>query len=80
MDDTSPKWLTRATITVDELALVLEISRSTAFEAVRSGRIPSIRISERRIVVPTAPLRRMLGIVGEGESLATAQLETARAS
>jgi len=41
---------------------ILGISRSTAYAAVNDGEIPSIRLG-RRLVVPTAPLLRMLGIV-----------------
>jgi hypothetical protein len=37
------------------------LSRNAAYAAVKSGQIPSVRIGAR-IAVPTAPLRRMLGI------------------
>jgi excisionase family DNA binding protein len=47
------------TVTVEEAGDALGISRATAYEGVRSGEIPSIRIG-RRIVVPTAALRRLL--------------------
>lgn len=50
---------TRPTLSVDEVAIVLGISRSTAFAAVRSGEIPSLRFS-RRIRVPTVAVRNML--------------------
>ena len=53
--------LSQPTMTVDEAASIMKISRASAYEAVRSGEIPSIRIG-RRIVVPTAALRRMLGL------------------
>jgi excisionase family DNA binding protein len=47
------------TVSVDEAAKVLAISRGTAYEGIRTGQIPSIRIGGR-IRVPTAALRRML--------------------
>jgi excisionase family DNA binding protein len=50
-------------LTVDEVAEALGISRASAYEGVRTGAIPSIRIG-RRIVVPTAPVRRMLQLDG----------------
>ena len=49
----------RPTITVDEAAAALGIGRATAYEAVRRGEIPSIRLG-RRIVVPTAAIVRLL--------------------
>jgi hypothetical protein len=37
------------------------LSRNSAYAAVRNGQLPSVRIGAR-IAVPTAPLRRMLGL------------------
>ena len=48
------------TRTVTETAQILGISRSTAYEAVRSGQIPSIAFG-RRIVVPIAALEELIG-------------------
>ncbi len=56
----------RLTLTVEEAAEVLGISRAFAYEAARRGDIPSIRIG-RRILVPKAALNRLLS--GEEESL-----------
>jgi excisionase family DNA binding protein len=56
---TIPDPATRATLTVEEVSDALGISRASAYEGVRSGEIPSIRVG-RRIVVPTAALRRLL--------------------
>lgn len=50
---------TPLTYSVEEAALLLGISRSTAFEAVHVGQIPSIRIG-RRILVPKVAFERML--------------------
>jgi excisionase family DNA binding protein len=53
-----------AVLTVPEAARLLRISRGAAYEAVRMGQIPSVRIG-RRVLIPTALLLRMLG---EGQS------------
>jgi excisionase family DNA binding protein len=52
----------RLTLTVEEAAASLGISRASAYEAVRRGDVPSIRIG-RRILVPKAALARLLGTV-----------------
>jgi excisionase family DNA binding protein len=49
----------RATYDVEEAGRVLGIGRSAAYEAVRRGEIPSIRLG-KRVVVPRAALERML--------------------
>lgn len=46
--------------TIDETATKLGLSRATAYTLAREGRIPSIRISERRLVVPKVALEKML--------------------
>lgn len=49
----------RQTATVEEAARILGIGRNSAYEAVRQGTIPVIRIG-RRILVPLAALERLL--------------------
>ena len=49
----------RLTLTVEEAAALIGISRAFAYEAVRRGEIPSIRIG-RRVLVPRAALDRLL--------------------
>jgi excisionase family DNA binding protein len=49
----------RVTISVDEAARLLGISRTTAFQAVRSGELPAIRV-RRRILIPVAQLNALL--------------------
>jgi excisionase family DNA binding protein len=49
------------TLTVEQAAKVLGISRSTAYELVHTGDIPSLRLG-RRIVIPTARLADKLGL------------------
>lgn len=66
----------RTTLTVEEAARVLGIGRSTAYEAVRCGQIPAIRLG-RRAIVPAAWLAQQLGVsvetvvaaIGDGERL-----------
>ena len=48
------------TLTVDQTAELLGISRGLAYEAVKDGTIPSVRLG-RRILVPRDGLLRMLG-------------------
>jgi excisionase family DNA binding protein len=55
----------RLTITVDEVAEALDMSRTSAYDAVRRGEIRSLRLG-RRILVPTAPLLEMLGAGSPG--------------
>jgi excisionase family DNA binding protein len=57
--------LTRHTITVTEAAKVLGIGRSAAYEAARSGQIPTIRIG-RRVLVPRIALENLLKSAGQG--------------
>lgn len=52
----------RLTLTVEEAADVLGIGRTLAYEAVRRGDIPSIRVGKRRLV-PRGALDQFLGIV-----------------
>ena len=49
------------TVTVDEAAALLGMSRGGAYNAVREGTIPSLRIG-RCIRIPSAALRKMLGL------------------
>jgi excisionase family DNA binding protein len=49
----------RLTLTVEEAAATLGISRASAYEAARRGDIPSIRIG-KRILVPRSQLDRLL--------------------
>lgn len=53
----------RLTLTVEEAGALLGISRAFAYEAVRRGEIPSIRIG-RRVLVPRVALERLLSLPG----------------
>ena len=50
----------KQTLTVPETARVLGIARNSAYLAVRTGAIPSLKIG-RRILVPRHAVERMLG-------------------
>ena len=49
----------RLTLTVPEAGCVLGVGRNAAYQAARTGDIPTIRIG-KRILVPVAALERML--------------------
>jgi len=51
----------RLTLTIDEVASTLGISRSSAYECAKRGEIPTVRFG-RRIVVPR---RAVLALLGE---------------
>jgi len=50
----------KATMTVEEAALYLGISRSTCYEAIRRGDLKVVRLGGR-ILVPRSALGRLLG-------------------
>ena len=47
-------------MTVEEAGEALGIGRNLAYELVRQGRIPTIRMGARRLVVPVAALNKLL--------------------
>ena len=49
----------RLTMTVEEAGVALGISRSHAYELVRQGELPSLRLG-RRVVVPLASLEALI--------------------
>jgi excisionase family DNA binding protein len=48
------------TMTVEEAAELLGVSRGLAYEAARRGELPTIRLG-RRLLVPTARLLELVG-------------------
>ena len=52
-------------LSVEDAAEILHIARGTAYRAVNDGLIPSIRIG-RRVLIPTAGLRALLGLAPDG--------------
>ena len=57
LETTAPE---RRVVTLNEAALILRISRGSAYEAAKRKEIPTIRIG-RRLLVPSAALERLLG-------------------
>jgi len=55
----------RLTMTVEETAEALGISRATAYSLAREGRLPVIRISDRRLIVPVKAIEKMLAEAGK---------------
>jgi excisionase family DNA binding protein len=55
------------TLSVEGVAKILGLSRASAYEAVRTGQIPSLRFG-KRIVVPRAALNKMLSQTDTHES------------
>ena len=49
------------TLTIEQTARLLGISRGAAYRAAAAGQIPTVRFG-RRLLVPTARLLEMLGI------------------
>jgi excisionase family DNA binding protein len=52
-------YATRPTVTVEELAEILGVGRSSAYQAVREGLVPSARVG-RRVLVMTGGLVALL--------------------
>lgn len=50
------------TLTIPEAGAILGLGRSASFEAAARGAIPTLAISPRRRIVPTARLAEMLGL------------------
>ncbi len=53
----------RLVYTVEEAGRLLGVSRTTAYECVRTGQLPSVRLG-RRIVVPRAAIEALLAGAG----------------
>lgn len=53
------------TITIEDAARELGISRNTAYACARTGQIPTVRLG-RRLLVPRAALERLLDVQVRG--------------
>ena len=49
------------TMTVEDLAELLQCGRTATYDAVRRGEIPTIKVG-RRFIIPTAAVRRLLAL------------------
>jgi len=54
----------RKTLTVEEAAALLGISRNSAYRAVRDGDLPAVRV-RRRLLIPVDRLHAMLAAMPE---------------
>lgn len=52
----------RLVLTVSEAAKLLRISRASAYQAARTGELPTIRIG-RRLLIPRAALERLVKVL-----------------
>lgn len=50
----------KMTLTVEEMAKQLGISRSVAYQLIKEKGFPSIRVGERRVIIPVKSLERWL--------------------
>jgi excisionase family DNA binding protein len=50
----------KMTVSVEEMAVMLGISRSVAYKLTHEQGFPAIRVSERRLIIPKASLSRWL--------------------
>lgn len=50
-----------ATISIEQAARYLGVSRAYGYAMAREGRLPTIRLGERRVRVPALALLKMLG-------------------
>jgi len=64
----------RQTVTVEQAAQALGVGRNLAYELVRTGKLPSLRLG-RRIVVPRAALDRLLAGDAPAAASQSQQLE-----
>jgi excisionase family DNA binding protein len=55
------------TLTIPQAGELFGLGRAASYEAARRGELPTIRLG-RRILVPTAKLRAMLGLGAEPEA------------
>ena len=67
----------RATVTVEEAARCLGISRSSGYAAVKRGELPALTLGRRRLV-PVPQLLRLLGDEVQVQPLETSQKESGK--
>ena len=59
MDKSEKPEPERLAVSVPEAAAMLGVGRTKAYEAIRTGELPSVRLG-KRVLVPLAQLRAML--------------------
>lgn len=50
----------KITVSVEEMAEMLGISRSVAYQLTKHGDFPVVRVSERRLIIPVKSLEKWL--------------------
>jgi excisionase family DNA binding protein len=55
-------------MTVEAAGRALGISRATAYMLVNTGRLPAIRISDRRVIIPKKAISDLLASAGKHET------------
>lgn len=50
----------KMTVSVDEMAKMLGISRSVAYQLIKERDFPVVRVSERRLIIPVKSLEKWL--------------------
>lgn len=72
-------WRQRATLSVEDNAALLGLSRNTVYSAIQSGENPCVRFG-RRLLVPTALLAEMLGLASDRSPAADPHVIVRRSS
>jgi len=54
-------------LSIPEAGAIFDLGRAASYQAARRGEIPTIRLG-KRLLVPTAKLRAMLGLSSEPEA------------
>lgn len=57
------------TVSIPEAGRLLGLDRSAAYRAAKNGYLPTVQVSERRWVVPTAALRALLALPVDGPTV-----------
>ena len=50
----------KMTVSVEEMASMLGISRSVAYQLIKQSDFPVVRVSERRLIIPVKSLEKWL--------------------
>jgi len=49
-------------VTIERAGQLLGISRNLAYQMAKEGKIPTVKLGERRLLVPMVKLEEMLGV------------------
>jgi predicted site-specific integrase-resolvase len=65
---THDDWMRQPTVTIGQAALILGMSRATAYRAAKAGILPAIKVAPRRYVVSTTVLAELLHLNHDSEA------------